>query len=48
MYGEGIGRRWGCWEDMGERGRWMKRVKDPGGDYVVDLVEAFFAGLDIR
>jgi len=27
--------------------RWLKRVKDPGGDYVVNLVETFFAKLDL-
>ena len=42
-HGEGIARRWGCWEDMDERDRWVKKVKDPGGGYVVDLVETFFA-----
>jgi len=28
---------------MDVRERWVKKVKDPDGDYVVDLVEAFFA-----
>jgi len=27
--------------------RWMEKVKDPDGDYVVDLVGTFFANLDL-
>jgi len=42
IYGGEIGRRWGMWEDMDVRERWLKRVKDPDGDHVVDLVETFF------
>jgi len=48
IHGEDIGRRWGTWEAMDERERWMKKVNDPDGDYVIDLVETFFAGLDLR
>lgn len=33
---------------MDERRQWVKKVKDPGRKYVVDLVEAFFANLDMR
>ena len=31
-------------------GQWVKKVRDPGGDYVVDLVETkiFFAHLELR
>ena len=38
----------GHWEDMGERRRWVEKVKDPGGEYVVDLAEAFLARLDVN
>jgi len=27
-------------DDMDERGRWLEKMKDPRGDYVVDLVPA--------
>jgi len=30
-HGEVVGRWWGRWEDMDERGRWMKKVKNLGG-----------------
>jgi len=46
-----VGGRWGgggMMGDMDERGRWMQKVKDPDGDYVAELVETFFANLDIR
>jgi len=35
--GEVVGGRWGAWEDMDERKRWMESVKDPDEDYAVDL-----------
>jgi len=38
----------GGWEQMDEKERWMKKVKDPDGDYVVDLVETFFTDLDLN
>jgi len=38
----------GTWGKMDEKERWMKKVKDSDGDYVVDLVETFFADLDLR
>lgn len=47
-HGEDVGRRWGRWEDMDERGRWAKKVKDGDGEYTVDLVETFFSNLDLR
>jgi len=42
------GRKWGTWEDMDELERWRKRVKDPDGDYELDLVEEFFSNLDLN
>jgi len=48
VHGEVIGRRSGTWEQMDEPERWRKRVKDPNGDYDLDLVETFFANLDLR
>ncbi|KAF8441147.1 hypothetical protein BGX38DRAFT_823305 [Terfezia claveryi] len=30
---EEIGRRWGSWEDMNDRRRWLKKVKDGGEEY---------------
>ena len=42
IHGEDVGRRWGTWEAMDEPERWRKKVKDPDGDYEVDLVESFF------
>lgn len=48
IHGEDIGRRWGTWEQMNEPERWRKRVKDPGGEYEVDLVETFFTHLDLH
>ncbi|KAF8417658.1 ankyrin repeat-containing domain protein [Tirmania nivea] len=45
--GEEIGRRWSNWEEMDERKKWAKKVKDGGGEYVVDLVETFFSNLDL-
>lgn len=35
---EEIGRRWSNWQEMNERGRWLKKVKDGGEEYTVDLV----------
>jgi len=46
-HGGVVGRKWGCWEDMDERGWWIKKVKDLDGDYVVDLVGTFFSKLDM-
>ncbi|KAF8416879.1 hypothetical protein EV426DRAFT_703220 [Tirmania nivea] len=45
--GEEIGRRWGNWEEMDDRKRWLKKVKDEGDEYTVDLVETFFSNLDL-
>jgi len=42
----GADRKWGVWEGMDERKRWLKRVEGSDGDYVVDL-EKFFANLDM-
>jgi len=33
---------------MGELERWRKKVKDPDGEYEVDMVETFFTDLDLR
>jgi len=49
--GGAVGGRWGLGRDMdgkGRTGRWMKKTKDPGGEYVVDLVETFSVNLDMR
>jgi len=48
IHGEEIGRKWGTWEDMDDPERWRKRVKDPDGDYELDLVEEFFSNLDLN
>jgi len=32
----------------GRAGEVVEEVKDPDGDYIVNLVEAFFANLDMR
>jgi len=32
---------------MGEPERWWKKVKDPDGNYEIDLVETFFTDLDL-
>jgi len=48
IHGEEIGWKWGTWEDMDEPERWRKRVKDPDGDYELDLVEEFFSNLDLN
>jgi len=32
---------------MDDLERWRKRVKDSDGDYELDLVEQFFANLDL-
>ncbi|KAF8417519.1 hypothetical protein EV426DRAFT_645802 [Tirmania nivea] len=45
--GEEIRRRWGNWEEMDEPRRWLKKVKDGGDEYMVDLVETFFSNLDL-
>jgi len=47
-HGEEIGRKWGTWEAMDEPERWRRRVKDPDGDCELDLVEEFFANLDLN
>ena len=47
IHGEDIGRRWGMWEVMDEPEEWRKKVKGPDGDYELDLVEEFFANLDL-
>ena len=46
-YGEEIGRRWSSWEEMDEKKRWMKKVKDGEEEYTVDLVETFFSNIDL-
>jgi len=33
---------------MDEPERWRKKVKDPDGDYKVDLVDTFFTDLDLH
>ena len=33
---------------MDEPERWRERVKDPDGDYELDLVEEFFANLGLN
>jgi len=33
---------------MDELERWRRRVKDPGGDYEVDLLESFFTDLELH
>jgi len=33
---------------MDERGRWLKKMEDPGEECVADLVEMLFANLDMR
>jgi len=47
IHGEEIGWKWGTWEDMDDPEQWRKRVKDPDGDYALDLVEEFFANIDL-
>jgi len=47
VHGGAVERRWGAWEDMDER-RWLRKTEDLGEEYVVDLVEMFFANLDMR
>jgi len=32
----------------GRKGAWMKKVKDPGEEYVVYLVETLFVNLGMR
>jgi len=34
-------------EDMDNPEQWQKRVKDPDGDYELDLIEEFFTNLDL-
>ena len=34
--------RWGTWEDVDERKKWMKKVKEEDKEVTVDLVEALF------
>ena len=46
-FGEEIRRRWSTWEDMDERKKWLKKVKDGEGEYTEDLVETFFSNLDL-
>ena len=46
-YGEEIGRRWSSWEEMDEKKRWLKKVKDGKEEFTVDLVETFFSNLDL-
>jgi len=31
IHEEVVGRWWGRWEDVDERGRWVKKVEDRGG-----------------
>jgi len=33
---------------MNEPEKWRKRVKDPDGDYEVDVVESFFSELNLH
>jgi len=35
-------------KQMDEPERWSKRVKEPDGDYELDLVETFFTSLDLN
>ncbi|KAF8426002.1 hypothetical protein EV426DRAFT_715912 [Tirmania nivea] len=42
--GEEIGQRWDNWEEMDERKEWIKKIKDGGEEYTVDL---FFPNLDL-
>ena len=46
-YGEEIGRRWSNWEEMDEKKKWLKKMKDREEEFTVDLVETFFANLDL-
>ena len=46
-YGEEIGRGWSSWEEMDEKKKWLKKVKDGEEEYTVDLVETFFSNLDL-
>jgi len=48
IHGEEVGRKWGCWEEMDEKGKWASRVKEGEKMVVVDLVETFFTKLDMR
>lgn len=45
--GEEISRMWGSWEEIDERGRWLRKVRDGGKETTVDLVEIFFSNLDL-
>ena len=46
-YGEEIDRRWNNWEEMDEKKKWLKKMKDGKEEYTVDLVETFFSYLDL-
>ena len=46
-YGEEIGRRWSSWEEMDEKRKQRKKIKDREEEYTVDLVETFFSNLDL-
>ena len=48
IHEEEVGRKWGCWEEMDEKGKWASRVKEGEKTVVVDLVETFFTKLDMR
>jgi len=48
IHGEEVERKWGCWEEMDEKGKWASRVKVVDKMVVVDLVETFFTKLHIR
>ena len=46
-YGEEIGQRWCSWEEMDEKKKWMKKIKDREKEHIEDLVETFFSNLDL-
>ena len=45
--GEWLGRRWSTWEQMTEAERWKRKEKEGDREITIDLVEDFFARLDL-
>ena len=46
-YWEEIGQRWSSWEEMDQKKKWLRQVKDREEEYMVDLVETCFLNLDL-
>ena len=45
--GEWLGRRWSTWEQMAESDRWRRKETEGDREITIDLVEDFFASLDL-